>query len=105
MASVQWARSRGDKAEKEGLRRGAWYRLVEDAGKAWVVVDVHHVEIRIPRDNLEIKPQAPAGWSVVRHPYLVCPGCHVRRYAAGEPRDLRCPECGNTYPIDWKDSA
>ena len=105
MASVQWARSRGDMAEKEGLRRGAWYRVIEDPGKSWVVVDVHHVEVRIPRDDLEIKPQAPTGWSVVRHPYLVCPGCHVRRYTAGEPRELRCSECGNTYPIDWKDSA
>jgi hypothetical protein len=78
---------------------------VEDDGKPWVVVDVHHVEIRIPRHDLDIKPHAPKTWSVVRHPYLVCPGCHVRRYAAGEPGELRCPECGNTYPIDWKDSA
>jgi uncharacterized protein YbaR (Trm112 family) len=41
----------------------------------------------------------------VRHPYLVCPGCHTRRYAAGEPGELACPECGNSYAIDWKDSA
>lgn len=105
MATVQWARSRGDRAEKEGLRRGAWYRVVEDAGQTWVVVDVHHVEIRIPRDNVDIRSAAPKHWSVVRHPYLVCPGCHTRRYVAGEPAEYRCPDCGNTYPIDWTDNA
>src|SRR5437016_11936628 len=30
MADLGWARSKGDRAEKEGLRRGAWYRIVED---------------------------------------------------------------------------
>jgi hypothetical protein len=103
--SDSWVRSQGDKAEREGLRRGAWYRVVEDDGKPWLVVDVHHTEIRIPRENLEIKPQPPTAWSVVRHPYLVCPGCHTRRYVAGQPNEVQCPECGNTYPIDWKDSA
>jgi hypothetical protein len=105
MADVQWVRSAGNKAEQEGLRRGAWYRVVEDNGQPWIVVDVHHVEVRIPRTNVEIRDHAPKSWSVVRHPYLVCPGCHTRRYAAGEPGELACPECGNSYAIDWKDSA
>jgi hypothetical protein len=105
MRNVHWARSRGDRAEKDGVRRGAWYPVVEDEAKPWVVVDVHHVEIRVPREHLEIRPEPPAGWSVVRHPYLVCPGCHARRYASGAPKELTCPECGNTYPIDWTDSA
>jgi len=48
MADIGWARSRGDRAEKEGLRRGAWYRIVEDSGKTWVVLDVHRVEVRDP---------------------------------------------------------
>lgn len=105
MPDKQWARSRGERAEKEGLRRGAWYRVVEDMAKPWVVLDVHHVEIRVPRENIEIRGQPPKNWSVVHHPYLVCPGCHTRRYVSGEPKDYRCPECGNTYAIDWKDSA
>jgi len=105
MASVQWARSRGERAENEGLRRGAWYRVVEDGGKSWVVLDVHQVEIRVERDDLEMRGDRPKNWSVVHHPYLVCPGCHTRRYVASQPTDYRCPECGNTYPIDWQDSA
>lgn len=103
--SEPWARSAGDKAEREGLRRGAWYRVVEDDGKPWIVVDVHHIEVRIPRDRIELRQQPPNVWSVVRHPYLVCPGCHARRYVADEPAQLQCPECGNTYAIDWTDSA
>lgn len=105
MSTVQWARSRGDRAESEGLRRGAWYRVVEDLGKAWVVVDVHHVEIRIPREDLELRAERPKQWSVVHHPYIVCPGCSVRRYVTGDPKDYKCPDCGNTYKIDWKDTA
>lgn len=105
MTNAQWARSRGEQAEQEGLRRGAWYRVVEDAGKAYVILDVHHVEIRVDKHKLEIRGQPPKTWSVVRHPYLVCPGCHARRYTTGEPKNQACPECGNTYAIDWKDSA
>src|SRR5947209_15674489 len=55
MAEPGWVRSKGDRAEKEGLRRGGWYRIVEDSGKPWVVVDVHQVEVRVPRDNLEVR--------------------------------------------------
>ena len=105
MADAQWARSRGDRAEADGLRRGAWYRVVEDTGQSWVVLDVHQAEIRVKRDDLEVRGDRPKSWSVVRHPYLVCPGCHTRRYVAGQPKDYRCPECGNSYSIDWKDSA
>lgn len=105
MAPAQWARSRGDRAEHDGLRRGAWYRVVEDSGKTWVVLDVHQVEVRVAKDNLELRSDRPKAWSVVHHPCLVCPGCHTRRYVSGEPKEYRCPECGNSYPIDWKDSA
>ena len=41
MADIGWARSRGDRAEGEGLRRGAWYRVVENPPKDYVVLDVH----------------------------------------------------------------
>ncbi len=105
MADVSWARSRGDRAENDGLRRGAWYRVVEDSGKTWVVLDVHHVEIRIPRENLEIRRGPPSAWSVVREPHLVCPSCHTRHVVAEGTREVRCPECGRTYPVDWKDAG
>lgn len=103
MASMGWARSRGNRAEHQGLRRGAWYRVVEDPQKDYVVLDVHHVEIRTPRDHIEIRKEPPKGWSVVREPHLVCPGCHARYVIREGAKDAKCPECGRTYPIDWKD--
>jgi hypothetical protein len=105
MADIGWARTHGSRAEKEGLRRGAWYRIVEDSGKPWVVLDIHHVEIRIARDDLEIRKDPPKTWSVVREPHLVCPGCARRHVASEGAKDAKCPECGRTYPVDWKDSA
>jgi hypothetical protein len=105
MADQGWARSRGERAEKEGLRRGAWYRVVEDTGKPWLVLDVHHVEVRVPKDDVDVKREAPKVWSVVHQPHLVCPGCHERRHVAGQPKDLKCAGCGNSYAVDWADKA
>jgi len=105
MAEIGWARSRGDRAEKEGLRRGAWYRIVEDSGKTWVVLDVHRVEVRVPKDDIEVRKELPKGWSVVHEPHLVCPGCHRRQHVSGQPKEVKCLECGNTYAVDWKDRA
>ena len=105
MAAPGWARSRGDRAEKDGLRRGAWYRVVEDSGKPWVVVDVHNVEVRIPKDDLEVRREPPTTWSVVHEPHLVCPGCHKRHHVSGQPTEAKCPECGNSYAVNWADRA
>jgi hypothetical protein len=105
MADLGWARSQGARAEKEGLRRGAWYRVVEDAGKQWVVLDVHQVEVRVPKGNVEVRRDRPRAWSVVHEPHLVCPGCHKRHHVSGQPSELRCPECGNTFAVDWTDRA
>ncbi len=105
MADLGWARSRGDSAEQEGLRRGAWYRVVEDPEKQWVVLDVHQVEVRVPRGNLELRKERPKGWSVVHEPHLVCPGCHKRQHMSGQPKEVKCYECGNTFAVDWKDRA
>jgi uncharacterized protein YbaR (Trm112 family) len=105
MPNIGWARSRGNRAERQGLRRGAWYRIVEDPSQDYVVLDVHHVEIRTPRDHVEIRQEPPKGWSVVREPHLVCPGCHARYVIPEGAKDAKCPECGRTYPIDWKDAG
>jgi hypothetical protein len=103
MADIGWARSRGDRAEAQGLRRGAWYRIVENPQKDYAVLDVHHVEIRIPKSDLEIRDERPTAWSVVRQPHLVCPGCHARAVIPEGRKDAKCHECGRSYPIDWKD--
>ena len=103
MSNIGWARTRGNRAEKEGLRRGAWYRVVEDAGQAWVVVDVHQVEVRVPKESLEMRQDRPKTWSVVHEPHLVCPGCHRRQHVLGQPKEVKCYECGNSYVVDWTD--
>lgn len=105
MADTGWARSRGNRAEGQGLRRGAWYRVVEDLQKDYVVLDVHHVEVRIPKGDLEIRTARPDAWSVVRQPHLVCPGCHARAVVPEGKKDARCAECGRTFVIDWKDAG
>lgn len=105
MADIGWVRSLGNRAESQGLRRGAWYRIVEDPKKEWVVVDVAAVEIRVPKEDLEIRGQRPTSWSVVRQPHLVCPGCCTRAIIPEGMKDAKCNECGRVYPIDWKDSA
>jgi len=105
MADMGWARSRGDRGERQGLRRGAWYRVVENPQKDYVVLDVHHVEIRVPKTDLEIRDQSPTAWSVVREPHLVCPGCASRAVVPEGMKDAKCNECGRVYPINWKDSA
>ena len=51
MADIGWARSRGDRAEGQGLRRGAWYRVVETPPKEYVVLDVHHVGLQAPQSR------------------------------------------------------
>ena len=105
MADIGWARSRGNRAEGQGLRRGAWYRVVEDEKKDYVVLDVHHVEVRMSRGDLEIRKDPPKTWSVVREPHLVCPGCHKRQHVSGQPKDVKCVECGNSFGVDWNDRA
>ena len=68
MADIGWARSNGTRAEKEGLRRGAWYRIVEDHGQEWVVLDVHQVEVRVPRGNVDVRKDRPSS----RKPQRAC---------------------------------
>lgn len=105
MAELGWARSRGDRAEQDGLRRGAWYRIVEAPGKPWVVLDVHQVQVRIPKMDIQIRKARPKAWSVVHEPHLVCPGCHKRQHVSGKPHRVKCHGCGNGFRVDWKDRA
>jgi hypothetical protein len=105
MADIGWARSRGNRAEAQGLRRGAWYRVVEDPKKDYIVVDVHHVEIRVATKDLEVRRDRPGAWSVVREPHVVCPGCSARAVIPEGTKEAKCHECGRAYPIDWKDAG
>ena len=66
MAEIGWASGTGDFAAQRGLRRGEWYRVVEDNGAAWLRLDVNQVEVRITRDHLLVRRDEPWTWSVVR---------------------------------------
>jgi hypothetical protein len=79
--------------------------VVENPQKEYVVLDVHHVEIRIDRGDLELRGDRPTAWSVVREPHVVCPGCHARAIIPEGKKDAKCHECGRSYPIDWKDAG
>jgi Zn finger protein HypA/HybF involved in hydrogenase expression len=70
-----------------------------------VVLDVHGVELRVERDDLEMRAERPNEWSVVHEPHLVCPGCHQRRHITGQPKEVKCSECGHVYAVDWMDRA
>ena len=117
MAELGWARGSGDFAEERGLRRGEWYKVLEDQGAGWLVLDVNEVQVRITRDHLLVRRSQPKTWSVVRltpaeaggdeaqRLYLVCPSCHTRQPATGQPKERECPKCGKTYPVDWSDRA
>src|SRR5207248_11753928 len=99
MADMGWARSNGTRAEKEGLRRGAWYRIVEDHGKDWVVLDVHQVEVRVPRDNVQVRKERPRSWSGVQEPTLACPGSTRRQHWPGRPKKGKVRDGGTGSPV------
>jgi len=80
MADIGWARSRGALRRRAGTSGAApgiaSWRI---SAKDYVVLDVHHVEIRIPKGDVEIRSERPNGWSVVREPHLVCPVVMLER--------------------------
>ncbi len=116
MGAIGWARGSGEFAEHRGLRRGEWYKVLEDQGEGWLVLDVNDVQVRITRDHLLVRRSQPKTWSVVRltpaqgvdeahRMYLVCPGCHSRQQLTGRPKEAACPKCQKAFPVDWSDRA
>lgn len=116
-AGRKWARAKG--AGAHGLRRGAWYLVVNDTQPAVVVLDVRRTNVPVPRDMLEVRKEKPNAWSVVKWEetqrgarrasdhqlgllYAVCPSCGER--GAIEPPDaarLTCQHCHGTFDVDW----
>jgi hypothetical protein len=126
MADIGWARAIGRFAGEKGLRRGEWYKVLEDEKADWLLLEVNKMAVRITRECLRVRHDAPKTWSVVRltpeeaaveaakhghvndeqhRTHLVCPGCHTRHHVAGQPKDIKCSKCGQTYPVDWTDRA
>lgn len=114
----QWARVKQSGAH--GLRRGAWYAVVNNAKPDLVILDVHKHNVPVPRGLVEVSDAKPSRWSVVQWQetdrgaqrvseselgmiYAVCPACRAR--APIEPDDaqaMKCPECGRRFEMDWE---
>jgi len=112
----KWARAKG--AGAHGLRRGAWYLVVNDSLPAVVLLDVRRTNVPVPRDMLDVRRERPSQWSVVKWEetqrgarragdhqlgllYAVCPACGER--GAIEPPDavqLTCVHCHGTFGLD-----
>jgi len=111
----QWARVKRSGAH--GLRRGAWYPVVNDRPTI-VVLDVAKRAIPMDRSLLDFRDDAPSQWSVVisdpqtsqarraseaalEWTYGVCPACRERQNLIEGETDATCESCGQAAPIDW----
>lgn len=112
----RWARTHRSGAH--GLRRGAWYTVVNDALPKIVVLQVRKENIPVPRSQLDLSDEQPAKWSVVQWEegqrgarraseanfgmtYLVCPSCGNRVRLEPDVERLTCSECSGEYELDW----
>ena len=117
MGSERWARP---KPGTHGLRRGAWYPVVNEMGAAMIVLDVQKHNVPVPRDMLVLSEEQPAKWTVVQWQesqrgaqrasernqsltYAVCPACQTRSNLnpPDTPR-LKCERCNGAYTVDWE---
>jgi len=116
MSAKMWARVRH--SGTHGLRRGAWYPVVNDANGGLVVLNVRKHNIPALRAHLEFSETPPVRWSVVRWDetqpgagraseqnlgltYAVCPACAERARVEAETPRLKCLDCGGEFPVDW----
>jgi len=118
-ASALWARVK--QLGAHGLRRGAWYPVVNEVTSEMLLVDVAKENVPVPRQLVDVSEQAPNRWSIVvrspsepgaagvsaaGHPleYAVCPACRSRvPFGSDHPAEMRCPNCRGLYRINWDD--
>lgn len=117
MTPKKWARVR--RAGAHGLRRGAWYAVVNDSKPNVVFLDVNRRNVAMDRTLLEFADARPDAWSVVaRDPreagalrasdanlgptYGVCPACRNRANLSQDTDAQRCPSCGGAFRVDWE---
>src|SRR5438046_2596742 len=65
MSHLAWASSAEGKGAERGLRRGAWYPVLETSDR-FVVLDVNDIEVRFTRERLRFRAAPPSGWTVVQ---------------------------------------
>ncbi len=117
MMTRKWARAK--QAGAHGLRRGAWYPVVNDTGDEVVVLDIGKKNVPVSRSMVVLADGKPDEWCVVQWEeshrgmerasderfgltYVVCPGCRGRAHA--EPPNVArmiCSDCGGDFAIDW----
>lgn len=117
MTAKKWARVR--RAGAHGLRRGAWYAVVNDSRPNVAFLDVNRRNVAMDRSLLEFAEGRPDAWSVVaRDPeepgaqrasdvdleptYGVCPACRNRANLAPDAKRQKCPSCGGEFRVDWE---
>jgi hypothetical protein len=103
----RWARLRDDINVK--LRRGAWYRVLDESDLE-AVIDVGGRPKTILKAMIEIVSRPYPKWTVVRakaggraslgDPYGVCPSCGERA-KLGRAKRLTCPSCKWEFEIAW----
>lgn len=116
MADRKWARVK--KVGAHGLRRGAWYPVLNDRPTI-VVLDVAKRAVPMDRSLLEFRDAPPDAWSVVESDpqssqgrrasesalnwtYGVCPHCRERQNLVKGEGDVTCESCGKPAPVDWE---
>lgn len=112
----KWARVK--RAGAHGIRRGAWYAVLNENKSNIVVLDVSKKAVPIDRSMLDFTTQKPRKWSVVQLDpqkdaaelageaglgplYGVCPNCAGRANLKEEDTQLTCPVCQLLFEIDW----
>jgi hypothetical protein len=124
MNQDRWARCTDGVADV--LRRGAWYRVVEDGVNGQVILEVRGRLMQFSSADLTIREAAPSTWSVVVRTgalratlgigrgrevvtmYAVCPHCAERQDmppGQHQPPQLECHRCHRVSPVDWSETC
>ena len=123
--TLGWARVTPLIQRSERLRRGAWYRVIDDAASTQnVVLDVDMDgaprPVKVPRTRLRIRRHRPERLSVVElssndpNPargtsgflgsiYAVCPKTGSRLRLWGRPDRVVCSSCREIHSVAWDD--
>ncbi len=123
--TLGWARVSSRIQRSERLRRGAWYRVIDDRASTQNVVldldmDGAPSQLKVSRALLRIRQHRPERLSVVElsrdipNPargtpsylgsvYAVCPNTGSRLRLWGQPNRVVCSSCREIHSVAWDD--
>ncbi len=114
MSGMRWGRLQWD--VNCHLRRGAWYRVMEEASLQ-ATVDVNRQPLTVPRYLLQVASTPPSRWTVVPKPqnavgppadwgtrYAVCPSCRTRAPLPKRARRMHCEHCQGVFEVAWDEA-